>query len=114
MQHDIGFGTDHDLLLGVEAITGFLNSLLDPETQVTKQVVYSGVLRVTSQRDASASALSDRKRRSGDICFRLRPKSMRELDRRFVSNIVFLLRRDGPEKLALIVLAIAEKIGFRG
>jgi len=40
MQHDIGFGTDHDLLLGVEAITGFLNSLLDPETQVTKQVVY--------------------------------------------------------------------------
>jgi hypothetical protein len=40
MQHDRGFGTDHDLLLGVEAITAFLNSLFDPETQVTKQVVY--------------------------------------------------------------------------
>jgi hypothetical protein len=39
---------------------------------------------------------------------------MRELDRRFVSDIVFLLQRDGPETLALAVLRAADKIGFRG
>jgi len=45
MQHDIVSGGDRDLLLGAAAITDFINSLLDADTQVTKQVVYVWIAR---------------------------------------------------------------------
>lgn len=40
MEHDTALSGDRDLLLGAAAITDFINSLLDPATQVSKQVVY--------------------------------------------------------------------------
>ena len=40
MQHDTDPRSDRDLLLGVEAVTAYLNSLFDEATQVNKAVVY--------------------------------------------------------------------------
>jgi hypothetical protein len=46
MSGNARFGdADRDLLLGAVEITGYINSLLDPDSQVTTSVVYSWIER---------------------------------------------------------------------
>jgi hypothetical protein len=39
---------------------------------------------------------------------------MRSLDKRFASDLAYLIDRDGPDEVAQILIRASERVGFRG